>query len=189
MACNLKKLFGQTQEWLKKHGICHDRYALDEYETYDFTDVTAVTYLATAMVSYKSNLIFRLKQLHTYDWLSGYMIEKTLRNLEAFIERHVHVPLYEEHVDIFRPDSDERFVGYIDCYDVQTDVVYEFKCTNTIDENHIIQTILYRYMMDLMIPDATYSSKTSYIYNMKTDERVEITASHETIRGIIERIL
>ena len=44
-------------------------------------------------------------------------------------------------------------------------------------------------MMDLMIPDVTYTTKTSYIYNMKTNECVEITASHETIKGIIDRIL
>ena len=187
--CNLKKLFKQTHEWLKKQNVCHERYNMKDYETYDFTDILAVTYLATAIVSFKSNLIFRLKQLHTYDWLSRYMIEKTLQNLEYFIEKNIQVPLYEEHVDIFNSDSDQRFCGYIDCYDVQTDVVYEFKCTNAIDDHHIIQTVLYRYMMDLMIPDVTYTTKTSYIYNMKTNECVEITASHETIKGIIDRIL
>lgn len=187
--CNLEKLFVETYHWLMEHDVRDDRYVLDEYETYDFTDVPAVTYLATAIVSYKSNLIFRLKQLHTYDWLSRYMIERTFQNLESFIEGNIEVPLYEENVVVYDNYFKKSFVGYIDCYDVQTDVVYEFKCTNAIEDHHIIQTIVYRYIMDLMIPDVTYASKTSYIYNMKTNEHLEITASHKTIKGIIERIL
>ena len=70
-----------------------------------------------------------------------------------------------------------------------TDTVYEMKCTNTIENTHIIQTLVYRYMVDIVIPDTMYTSKTSYIYNMKTNERIEISASHETIKSIIETIL
>ena len=187
--CNLEKLFRETKVWLFQHNLCHDRYVLNDYETYDFADTSAVTYLATAIVSYKNKLIFRLKQLHTYDWFSRNMIDKTYHYLEAFIERCVEIPFYEEHVEIRDTHFNRSFFGYIDCYDIQTDTVYEFKCTNIIDDKHIIQTLVYRYMMDLMIPDTCYGMKTSYIYNMKTNECVEITASHGTIKSIIERIL
>ena len=187
--CNLKSLFWNTYDWLVKHGICHETYVLEDYETYDFSDMCAVTYLATAICSYKSDLIFRLKQLHSFNWFSPNMIQKTYQHLRLFIDQNVHVPLYEQGIDFYDSSFKRLFVGFIDCYDIVTDTVFEFKCTNTIENTHIIQTLVYRYMVDVSTPDTMYTSKTSSIYNMKTNERVDITASHETIRSIIENIL
>ena len=114
------------------------------------------------------------------------MIQKTFQNLESFIKRNIEVPLYEENVDVYDNYFKKSFIGYINCNVTQADVMYEFKCTNAIDDHHIIQTIMYRYIMDLMITVVTYASKTSDIYNMKTNEHLEITASQKTIKGIIE---
>ena len=117
------------------------------------------------------------------------MIRKTYQYLRSFIDQNVHVQLYEQGIDFYDSSFKRLFVGFIDCYDIVTDTVFEFKCTNTIENTHIIQTLVYRYMVDVSIPDTMYTSKTSCIYNMKTNERVDITTSHETIRSIIENIL
>jgi hypothetical protein len=101
----------------------------------------------------------------------------------------VYVPIYEQAVEFHDSNIQKSFKGFVDCYDMITDTVLEFKCTNNIEHTHIIQTIVYRYMADIVIPDTTYTSKKSHIYNMKTNERVEISASHETIKLIIETIL
>jgi hypothetical protein len=106
-----------------------------------------------------------------------------------YIEQNVYVPIYEQAVEFHDSNIQKSFKGFVDCYDMITDTVLEFKCTNNIEHKHIIQTIVYRYMADIVIPDTTYTSKTSHIYNMKTNEHIEISASHETIRSIIETIL
>ena len=189
--CNLEKEFSKIHVWLKKHNLCHKTCALDDYKTYDFLNMCAVTYLATVICSYKVNLIFRLKQLHMFNWCSQSMIKKTYQRLQLFMKQNVYVPLHKQCVDFSNTDFGRRFRGFIDCYDIITDTVYKFKCTNNIENTHIIQTLVYHYMADIVIPYTTDISKTSYIYNMKTTECVEITASHKRIKSkkIIKNIL
>ena len=56
-----KLCFGNI--WMvSKHKICHRTYVLDNYNMYAFSDMCAITYLATAICSYRLVLIFWLKQ-------------------------------------------------------------------------------------------------------------------------------
>ena len=140
---------------VSKHKICHRTYVLDNYNTYDFSDMCAITYLATAICSYKLNLIFPFKQLRMYNWFSPKMIQKTYERLRLFIKQNVYVPLYEQVVEFHDLNIHQSFKGFVDCYDMLRDTVIEFKCTNNIENKHID--------------------------NMKTNECIEISASHETI--------
>jgi len=60
--------------------------------------------------------------------------------------------------------------GYIDCID--QDIIYEFKCTNYITPEHILQLALYSYLIN-------DSNKKYKLYNIYTDECIEIIVSDD----------
>ena len=101
-------------------------------------------YIANYYCSMRSGFLYKIHQVTNYNWLSQ-------ENLDACIERLVKIGIskkaqYEQYVE--RENLPEllnrRFTGYIDCIDQNN--VYEFKCVEKIENEHILQLAIYMYL-------------------------------------------
>jgi hypothetical protein len=78
-----------------------------------------------------------------------------------------------------------RLSGSIDCFDL--DSVYEFKCCQKIEKEHIIQLALYMFIM--LKQDNSPIINHYYLFNIITDELIEIKSSLVKLEQMVEDII
>lgn len=123
-----------------------------------------------------TGLLYRLRQIFRYYWISDENMEACLARLQARISKSA---AYEICVT-----DDDHIMGYIDCID--GDNVYEFKCVQSLTELHYIQVVMYMY---LHRHQQTSNQKYNYyLFNILTNELVLIDVTDEHLKIIIELI-
>jgi hypothetical protein len=77
-------------------------------------------------------------------------------------------------------EGNTKLTGVIDCVD--TGAVWEFKCVAELNETHILQLCLYKFLYETNTHNA---SNTRYrLFNVLDGETIEIVADYETIKKI-----
>lgn len=149
----------------------------------DPASIDNLLYLATVYCAHMSGYNFKLDQIKRFDWLNS-------ETIEAAVDRIAHViddrAVFEEPLasSISYRGMEICVTGAIDCR--HTSTIYEFKCTSDIAPEHIIQLALYAYLWETLHPE---SPQQYQIYNIRTDEMLEITAPYINLKKIIAILL
>lgn len=107
----------------------------------------------------KSGYDFKTVQITDYNWVSQEHLDQCVENLEKYI------PLdstFERKVDEIV--CGKQISGYIDC--LVDDIIWEFKCVTKLQEEHILQAIVYK--------EIYHSDTPCYLMNILTREVLEI---------------
>ena len=139
--------------------------------------------------------INQVQQIHTYDWLSGGMLEECTRRLNSCLETLcIDATQFETHCtkpDAYITGSTHATVldpthhpelkgrvlhGYIDL--VGSDKLLEIKCTSALKTEHYLQTALYSYL---------HKASGAYIFNVLTEELVEVQC--DDLPGMVEILM
>ena len=106
-------------------------------------DCTGLLRLANEYCSYRSGYIFKLKQITQYDWLQTAELNNAIKRLDGVISKNA---VFEKCITLSgEPElCGKELTGFIDCVDVDT--VYELKCTEKLEKEHMLQTALYMYL-------------------------------------------
>lgn len=75
--------------------------------------------------------------------------------------------------------------GSLDCIDWIYNKVYEFKWVDKITHYHILQICVYMYMT---LENPKYKNKQWFIYNIKTDELLQIEADSLILKSLVSQI-
>lgn len=122
----------------------------------------------------RSNLVYKINQIHQYTWLSRENLENATRRLAARLGPN---PVMETG---FRMNLMGRTIsGYIDAIthtDDDNGILWEIKCTNELTSEHMLQLAIYALMHRL----ATGKVYIYYLYNVMTDEIKQLTADLDT---------
>jgi hypothetical protein len=135
--------------------------------------------LANCWCSYKSKFIFKIFQIQNYNWLSQDILDKAVQNLNTLgISNHA----------IFEKDNQitvdkMRLSGSIDCID--SDCIYEFKCCQKIEKEHIIQLALYMLLMFKQNETVNHF----YLFNIITNELIELKSSLAMLEMMLQDII
>jgi hypothetical protein len=187
-----------------------DLAALDCRETYDlFTiDVAIDTlrvdelmYITTCWMAYRSGFLFKLYQIQNYNWLTAATllkgVERTQTALNLSETTNFEAEIYVTGQCTPRPElaGIRKFNGYIDCIDGGR--VFEFKCTQTLSKEHYLQLALYMYMNETggtithcgVTRRARKTTGEYFLYNIFTDELVQVRCSVEDLRSIVQSLV
>ena len=136
------------------------KYNLNKINLENLT-VEELLYIANCYSADSSGFIFRVDQIHQYNWINKAKLQKCMKRMnslnisnKAIFEKRILVENMRELFNI-------KLSGSIDCVD--KDNVFEFKCTEKLDNNHKLQLAIYMYM---------YKMKTGrdemnyYLYNI-----------------------
>ena len=156
-----------------------------------------------ARISYQ---VHQLDQIKLYDWLTESNLQVGMSRVESLgilthdniselsINTLMQIPeqdmieLREKyHVNTYNLNGQHFIMGSIDCVCEITQSIYEFKCTSLLTNEHYLQLAMYKYMYDIAYP--LLPKKKSMIYNILTDELVEVFAEESDMKMIIESIL
>ena len=79
-----------------------------------------------------------------------------------------------------------KIIGYFDCVD--GDNLYEFKCVSMLKKEHILQLAIYAYL-DYQIHEERADQHRYYLYNILTDELMEIKTNREDLEQMIKYLI
>jgi len=159
--------------------------------------------IVNVYISIKEKLNFKVVQINEYDWLSESDVNKLLMNMD----RHIKNPkqlCYE--VEIIKKNDDKqhvmidhfvkthmgerfgklRFTAIVDA--MSDSLIWEFKCTDEIEAEHLLQVIIYAWIWKLTCEEEC-GPRTFKILNIKTAEVQTLTYNSVIIDNIILMIL
>lgn len=162
-------------------------------------------YMANVFEAIQEKLYFKLKQIEKeeYNWLT----EEVLRQSKTRI-----VNVLQKEIEMREPDMEKTIIDYCDDYandkiteflrpyfpenykfmfnarvDLMTeDTLWELKCTSDITTEHLIQTVVYAWIMRTV--DSTFSKKVK-IFNIRTGQVLELVAEKQVLDSILISIL
>ena len=162
---------------------------LDVYEINDEASklsIERLLQLSTRWCAIKSGYLFKTYQIKKYDWISEANLDKCINNLHQLnIENDSQFEKFYQIIN--RPELyNRRLKGYVDCIDSNS--MYEFKCVNQLNNEHVLQTLMYMYLIkcnDL----TTYDKCTFYLYNIINDHKIEISCDEKVLDNIVNILM
>jgi len=157
-------------------------------------------YMANVLEAAQEKLYFKLKQITEYNWLSsGGILTECKRRMLQVLKKDIRKGEPKmEHVIVSHDDAsvNERlnaclspflkdtftFSARVDL--LTTSCLWELKCTSEITTEHMIQTVVYAWIMR-----TTGFSKSVKIFNIKTGQVLRLEATHEQLTEIVVALL
>jgi hypothetical protein len=159
--------------------------------------------MANVLEAAQEKLYFKLKQIHReeYTWLTPAILAQCKRRMLQVLQKEIkrgepkmeHVIVsydddyanerLNQHLASFMTDS-FVFSARIDLMTVNT--LWELKCTSEITAEHMIQTVVYAWIMRTLDPKFSKSVK---IFNIKTGQVFRLEASHDELTKIMVALL
>lgn len=174
----------------------------------DLLKPNKLLYCATRYCSYVSQYNFKNVQIKYHTWLSRENLDKCIMRckglnissksqFECSFACDIKVFRYDQHVDY-------TITGNADCIDDNN--FYEFKCVKELKSEHFLQLAIYMYMHQAYIieyycklhkltcclskvPPEILTKYHYYLYNILTDEMVEIKCSFENLQALVTTLI
>jgi len=166
--------------------------------------ITDYLYLANIYVASQEKLYYKLRQIERdeYNWLTPDILSKCKSRLLTVLEPScgeskpvieetiINVTDEESHIAIDQlldphfPGEKFRFTARIDLGTEET--IWELKCTSTISQDHLLQTVIYAWIWRTVYPSAEQEFR---IFNIKTGVILRLESDKTTLDRIILEIL
>jgi hypothetical protein len=161
-------------------------------------------YLSNRWLSYCTGYIFKLNQINNYNWLSKANLDLCINRMDTLTlsKNTIFEKKLSVQKDILFHNKD--ISGFIDCYDPSQNHIYEFKCTERIEYEHILQLAIYIYLyrvnngnvkifntvLDLFNQYHNFKNDPRFfIYNILTDELIEIIIEQNDLKDMIKYLV
>lgn len=189
------------------HGVLHDAVK-------NMPSVCETTqdylYLANLATATQLLLYSRFKQisLDDYNWIDDEIIQKSNQRLDDKLREECASGTWQpEQYIIHGSDElahisiDSALATYLNDstmtyrFSARADVItekslWELKCTNQLTIDHKLQLIIYAWLYEMKYTPATGKKKLSYfLFNIKTNETLELKASLEQLTRIVSEII
>lgn len=179
-----------------------DRFLVNKIRSIDFDNMTTADYLkmANIYISLQEKLHYKVAQIGYYNWLTDKEVSRLMENMN----KHIHEPaelVYEKTI-LYYEDTGQykkmdafvkpllelplRFNARVDA--ITDTTVWEFKCVDSIEMEHLLQVIIYAWIWKLTQP--AENTRVFKIMNIRTGE-VRVLQYNRTneINDIMTRIL
>jgi DNA polymerase III epsilon subunit-like protein len=137
--------------------------------------------IANTWNSHCSGYIYKLNQITNYDWLTEKKLKRCIDRIEKFgISDDSE---FEQEIELFGEDElmNIKLLGYIDCVDKEN--IYELKCTEKLNDEHIIQVGIYAYLNE------TYKMNKESINNIKIGDNITYVYNKVKCNGKVKDIV
>lgn len=176
------------------------RGEIDEIQYLRNIDINSINikellYLSNCWNTLKHGYLFKLYQISNYSWLTEDQLNicvNRLNRLNISESSHFEVNVVIEN----EPELlNRKLIGYIDCYDYEKNIVYEFKCVQKLEKEHFIQLAIYMYMNEITNLRKNQKRNKPKELKMKQNENYTIgdtihfyNESDVLIKGIVKYI-
>lgn len=149
---------------------------------YKGLSISEILFIATAWNAYTTGYEFKISQIKNYNWLTSDAILRTNKRLSKLLTGDC-----EFEVNLEQTINDAMITGSIDCIETGDDtIIYEFKCVENIQSEHILQLAIYAWLYKTMNPD---TESAFYLYNILNNNCYEIEASIENLNEMVAHLV
>lgn len=170
----------------------------------DSNEISDYLYLANVNVALSEKLYFKLKQIDRdeYDWISEREIAQFIYRMKTTIDIECQDFRPEIEKTVIHKLSDDGNAAIDRClavafptmkfrFTARTDLitektVWELKCTSEISQDHLLQVVIYAWIMRTIEPNLTKEFK---IFNIRTGEIRRLNSSKEILDKIVILLL
>lgn len=152
----------------------------------EYTKPEHFLYLANVYRAVSTGQLFKLKQITSYRWMRAEDAERILGNYERYV-RNIEDFEYTVAVREHRVgDAVTSIVGHIDI--LTASEVFEIKCTQKLQLEHVIQLVLYKWMWTKNF-ESSRGPREFRLLNVLTGECVQVNGSAAEIEAVAELLL
>ena len=138
--------------------------------------------------AYRTGYIHKVNQIKNYDWITQKQLDKCCKRLEKLIHDN---SIYEFSVETCI--NGITIYGSIDCVDPSNETVWEFKCVKELEAEHILQLVIYAYLLHQKYRMDDQEEKIYehrfMLYNILSRQTIRIYYNENDFRYIIEELL
>ena len=206
LCCNTNILYGIIKTSIELMKSNEHSFLKTEFENLNTECNSAEDYLymANLYTACQEKVYFKLKQIgrDEYTWLNTEVLGKCKHRLTSVLQTECEIerPIIEEtviqkkadeehyEIDVFLsqyfPNKRFRFTARIDLMTYKT--VWEIKCTTSITQDHLLQVVIYAWIMRTKFSNFDKEFK---IFNIKTGEILQLVADKSTLDNIMILLL
>lgn len=141
-------------------------------------DTSTLLKLANQYNSHVSQLIFKINQIHDYNWLSEDNLEKCIERMQYWISWQAEV---EKGIKV--KYMGRELNGFIDVIDQGG--LWEIKCVSELTTEHVLQTALYAYMYEKL----TRVPIKYKLFNILSGEILEVSAADGNLEQLVRLLI
>lgn len=173
----------RTNEISKLNETLHKKYNLHTINPHNLI-VDEFLYISNCYCADLDNFIFKVLQIDNYDWIST-------SNMDECLNRLLKLNLSSNSIFEYKiKDKISKYnriiTGTIDCYDKENNIIYEFKCVQTLTNEHFLQLLIYMYLHKHDEPNNTTAKYV--IFNIYTNEYFEMKCDIDELDILIANI-
>ena len=179
--------------------------------------ISEVLKLTTYWYCYQNDLLHKVKQINKYNWLPKEIVQLCLVRLENVLKCNDSSAKFEHEIstsmmyELFS-NAEELYNyqirGFMDIYSFKKNIIFELKCKQALSQEDILQVAIYKYIMEMIYDNVINEGKlkkyfteekreilknnghpTAILYNIFTEEKLEIKASLESLKKMMNTII
>ena len=149
---------------------------------YKGLSISEILFIATSWNAYTTGYEFKISQIKNYNWLTNDAITRTNKRLSKLLKGDC-----EFEVNLEQNMNGAIITGSIDCIEAgDVNIIYEFKCVENIQSEHILQLAIYAWLYKTTTPD---DEPAYYLYNVLNNNCYEIESSIENLNEMVSHLV
>lgn len=143
-----------------------ENYDLKKEKQNKMKNFQKILYVANKFLAISSGVDAKMQQIENYNWISEEVLDTCMDRLSKVMSADTEYEV-ESCGTLFKKD----LAGYMDAIDHENKAIVEFKCTQNIEKEHIVQVLLYKLLNEQA---SNYSSYVYKIFNIRTGQIIQI---------------
>ena len=144
-------------------------------------------YICNCWNAHKNGYLFKVYQITNYNWLKQDTLDKCIERMTNLNITNDSVFEYKVEIEDEKELLNRRLIGFIDCFDKNNNIIYEFKCVSKLTKEHYLQLAFYMYIYEL---NKKTDADISYVlFNILTNEYYTVSCDSEKLREIVKFVI
>jgi hypothetical protein len=144
-------------------------------------------YICNCWNAHKNGYLFKVYQITNYNWLKQDTLDKCIERMNKLNITNDSVFEYKVEIEDEPELMDRRLIGFIDCFDKNNNIIYEFKCVSKLTKEHYLQLAFYMYIYEL---NKKTDADISYVlFNILTNEYYTVSCDSEKLREMVKFVI
>jgi len=177
---------GENTDKQKGNGKYHFLYQKIQNPTVNKQEkCSALLELTTHWVSEKSGYIFKKQQISSYDWLDPEILDEAVNRIKHYFNQEDYQSI-EFEKELIKSYNGFMIYGFVDLWNRGRGQLWEFKLVKEINPTHILQTVLYYWMME---QDQKEKVQSIHLLNIMNNNHYIIEVSMPNSQKIAEILI
>jgi hypothetical protein len=144
-------------------------------------------YICNCWNAHKNGYLFKVYQITNYNWLKQDTLDKCIERMNKLNITNDSVFEYKVEIEDEPELMDRRLIGFIDCFDKNNNIIYEFKCVSKLTKEHYLQLAFYMYIYELN--KKTDTDISCVLFNILTNEYYTVSCDSEKLREMVKFVI